>query len=335
MPKKFIRNQTGDFLDNAQNKYNAYKISGQPFYYTGAEHTIDTASGPVVDINSNPELTGAIGAILPMQISTIGADGLTITFTLLINPETWNEGKTNSYQNNYTRSGWVPQLWGPNQDTVSSTGKSAAFMTANGLDNYQSEMSFGYLNLLALITAYRTNGYEFEDFTSVDKITRVIKKVHGVQISYDNQILMGHFNNFTLDEDDEHPYIQNYNFEFIVSALSGTETEIRGHYEPLEIFFSDIRTETVRLVGDPQIKSIAAPTIHPRPQEDRTTIKMWAQMTGLQWGEAFNLGYTDGSVQGNLVLRGLLINYVWKADVKKFYDPKTNKYYDPQSKRFV
>lgn len=322
MGKSFLREQTGYFLDKASNKATAYRLSAQDSYFSGAENIYATETQTKVVSNSTPELTGARPAILPMHITTIGQDGKTaITFTMLINPETWNEGKGNSFQSSYTRSGWIPQLWGPNQDTVSSTGTTAAFMTPNGLDNYLSEMSFGYLNLLALITAYRSNGYEFEDFTALNNITRVISKVRGVQICYDNQILMGHFNNFTLDENETTPFLQKYNFEFIVSALSGTETEIRGHYEPLppfKIAGTPSIDDTIHLVADPTIKPPQAKIVLPKPEEDTLTRRMWAQVTGLPWSEAFNLRQTDGTVQGNLILRGKLMSGKWDSNTKTF-----------------
>ena len=172
MSKKQIRLDTGNVLDVIQGTP-TFKLSGQNEYYTQVINSIGPNS---VDLTENRSLTGAAPAILPMRIATVGKDGNRVEFTMLINPETWNHGKTNSYQATYTRQGWQLQLWGPNQDMISSTGKSAATMNpGTGLDNFLQVTSFGYLNLMALIATYKTNGYEFLDPSDVRSLTRVIK----------------------------------------------------------------------------------------------------------------------------------------------------------------
>jgi hypothetical protein len=231
MPKQLTRNQTSNFLQNSQGT-SSFRLFPEKAYNLG-----------------NPSLTGAGEPIIPMRIMTMGKNQQPIDVTLLMNPETWNHAKTDSYQVSYTRTGWVPQLWGPNQDTLSTTGKTAAWMNPDiGLDNFNKQSTFAYLNFISLLSAYRTNGCEFLDRLSVDKLTRVINVVSGVHIMYDNQEFIGHFSNFTLDEDDEHPFIYNYNFEFIISALDGDETEIRGHYKKLAVS-KEINTPPI-LVGD-------------------------------------------------------------------------------------
>lgn len=330
MDKNTIRNQTGDFLNRIQNKSLAFRLQSQDKFYTSA---VDI-SGSTTLINENKSLTGVIPALLPMKIATVrvsqvnGKETLErIEFTLLVNPETWNHGRTFSSQMSYTRSGWVVQLWGPNQDTISSTGKTAAFMTpAIGLDNFTSEMSFSYLNFLSLVSAYRNNGYYLEDFLSVDEITRVIKTVQGVQLMYDNDSYMGHFNSFTVDEVEETPYLLNYNFEFVISTLTDTETEIRGHYKQIPQSMTDLETGTAKdintlvLTNDVYVKGASRKTAVPRPTDDRTTIRLWETITGLPWSEAFNLRLTDGSVNGNLLLRGQLLSKKWDPNQKKFVD---------------
>jgi len=314
------RNRTGNFLDDSE-KSLTFRLNKQSQYYTSV------STDPLAENRNatNQALTGVYPAVLPMQFSTVGHDEKRVSFTLLISPETWNEGKNNTYQSTYTRRGWVPQLWGPNYDTVSSTGKTAAFMTpAFGLDNFTREMSFGYLNFLSMFAAYRSNGYKFEDFTSTNELTRVIKTVPGVEISYDNNLIMGHFNNFTLDEDEEHPYIFNYNFEFITSVMSRDEFEIRGHYKRLPVSEQDLisgtaaSSENLLFVSDPYAKQPVYPTIPPKTTDDKTTIRLWEKITGLFWSEAFNLHQTDGSVQGNLILRQKLLSLTWNKSKRDF-----------------
>jgi len=243
MPKQLTRNQTSNFLRNSQG---TNSFSFVPNFATNLE----------------PMLTGAGEPIIPMRIMTLGKNQQPIDVTLLISPENQNHAKTNSYQVAYTRTGWVTQLWGPNQDTLSSTGKTAAWMNPGiGLDNFQKESTFAYLNFISIVSAYRTNGCLFMDKFSVDNFTRVIDTVSGVHIMFDNQDFMGHFSNFTLDEDDEHPYIYNYNFEFIISALDGDESEIRGHYKRLPVSTDDptatVQNKPIQLVGDVYTSSLA------------------------------------------------------------------------------
>jgi len=216
--RSLLQTQTATFLEGYKDtKHKNFRINSEPGYVAAKD----------------PFVSGAAPAILPMKVSTISSDPKKrVEFILLINPEYWNHSKTNSYQTTYTRNGWAVQLWGANQDTISSTGKTAAMMSPGaGLDNFNRNISLSYLNLLSFISAYRSNGYEFEDFINTDALTRVVKIVHGVRISYYNDTYMGHFNNFTVDEDDEHPYLFNYNFEFIISTLSDNEPEVRGHYK--------------------------------------------------------------------------------------------------------
>jgi hypothetical protein len=326
MSKDSIRKQSGVFLENIPKNNNAYKIEGQDQFYTTA---MNIGAGVSV-VNENPSLTGASKALLPMRIATVGLskdkDGNSITkrleFTMLINPETWNHSKSNSVQPLYTRNGWIAQPWGPNQDTISSTGRTAGFMLpALGFTNIGSEMSFGYLNFLSLMSAYKNNGYEYEDFTTIHETTRVIKMIRGIQLSYDNNTYMGHFNNFTLDEDETFPFGYSYNFEFIISALDGSEYEVRGHYQKLPVSEIDLETGTEKdprvtmLVADPVIRSQGKP---PDIPVDSVTRRLWEQKTGLAWSEALSLNYTDGSFQKNLALRKLLVSKTWDKSTKKF-----------------
>lgn len=182
----------------------------------------------------NPALTGAISASLPMRFSISDANNNGLVFTMLINPATMNHGKTGAVYLNYSRTGYISQMWGPNQDLITATGTSAAFMVdGEGLTAVARSRSFGLLNFLALIGTYRNNGYELADPSALrGPLTRVINHVHGVEMYYDGQIYMGHFNNFTIDELADKPFIFDYNFEFVCSAQSNNYNEVRGHFIP-------------------------------------------------------------------------------------------------------
>jgi hypothetical protein len=169
-----------------------------------------------------------------MTMSTVGSTGDRISFTLLINPATMNHGKTAAIYPTYTRQGYITQMWGPNQDLLTSTGMTAAFMVDGiGLTAVGRRQSFGLQNFMALFYAYRNNGYQLIDPTTSSTLTRVVNLVHGIEINYDGQIYMGHFNNFTLDENADKPFLFDYNFEFVCSSLSNDYNEIRGHFEPI------------------------------------------------------------------------------------------------------
>jgi hypothetical protein len=315
MSKTDVRNKTGEYLNNSQG-LNSFRLDSRNNLYTGATIT-----------GNKKSLTGALEPILPIKVVSIGkANKGTIDFTFLMNPESWNHAKTNSYQSVYTRSGWSVQLWGPNQDTISSNGKTAAMMNPGvGLDSFVRETTFSYLNLLALISAYKTNGYEFYDELSPNLTTRVISRIRGVHLMYDGQDFMGHFSNFTVDEDDEHPYLFNYNFKFIISSLRGDETEISGHYKRLEMpqkektSVAKVTKPKLEVISDVYTKEPDGKIELPKPMDDRITQRLWEIKTGLPWSDAIKYGLTDGSVQGNLVLRNLLYSKKW----------------DPQSQTFV
>jgi hypothetical protein len=182
----------------------------------------------------NPSLTGAIAASLPMRFSISDANNNGLVFTMLINPTTMNHGKTGAVYLNYARNGYISQMWGPNQDLITATGTSAAFMVdGEGLTAVARSRSFGLLNFLALVGTYRNNGYELLDPSALKgPLTRVINKVHGVEMYYDGQVYMGHFNNFTIDELADKPFVFDYNFEFVCSMESGNYNEVKGHFTP-------------------------------------------------------------------------------------------------------
>ncbi len=227
-----IRNETDNVLNNTQ-------LSSYAPMKKDLINDVLSAVGATSAVNSqapDPYLTGALQAPVPLIISIPGKYNISrLEFTLLINPASWNQGKTTSTQNSFTRDGYVTQMWGPAQDLITSNGKTAAFMVEGvGLTSTARRRSFAYLNFLAFIAAYRNNGYSFIDPTKLSStLTRVIGKVHGVELFYDGQYFMGHFNNFTIDEDAATPFLMVYNFEFVVSTLSNTYNEVRGHFEPI------------------------------------------------------------------------------------------------------
>ena len=230
MSRQRIRNNTDIFLNEvpSSSSYEINRVDEVP-------SVIDESSFPGLANQlrrSKGNLTGVAKPVLPMEISIATTKGQRIVFTMLVAPENVNHGKTHSVAMNYTRKGYVTQHWGPNQDILTATGRTAAFMVEElGLTNILRKRSFAFLNFMALVQAYKNNGYRLLDASEVsDLTTGVVNVVNGVEIAYDNQFFMGHFSNFTLDEDGDHPYLLNYNFEFVISSLSSDYQEVRGHF---------------------------------------------------------------------------------------------------------
>lgn len=192
----------------------------------------------------NPYVTGAYSAVLPMEFAIADRNGNRLQFQLLINPTSMNHGKTSSVANSFTRDGYITQVWGTNQALLTSNRTTTAFMIeGGGLTNTARRRSLAYGNFLSFLFTYRNNGYQFYDPTNLkQQLTRVINMIHGVEMYYDNQTFMGHFNNFTIDENAERPFLFDYNFEFVVSSLSDNNNEVRGHFEPIPVKEKEIKT---------------------------------------------------------------------------------------------
>lgn len=188
-----------------------------------------------INLSGPKRYTGAYSAVLPIEFAIGDRNGKRLQFQMLINPNTLNFGTTSTVNNDYTREGYVTQVWGTNQPLITSNGTTAAFIIeGEGLTNVGRRRSMAYANFLAFLYTYRNNGYQFSDPTDLkQQLTRVINVVHGVEMYYDNHWFMGHFNNFTMDENAERPFLFDYNFEFVLSSRSGDYNEVRGHFKPL------------------------------------------------------------------------------------------------------
>jgi len=237
--RKHIRSLTDRFLERVRFNTSDYA----QLYYILASNILEEAGAVSTSLLTDDELTrfnsaltGALTPTLPMYIAVADkSNKIKLQFIMLINPSNMTHGKTSSVQGAYTRKGFITQMWGPNQDLITSTGKTAAFMVdGSGLTNIGRRRSFAYANFLAFVLAYRNNGYQMLDPTRLETdLTRVISVVHGVEIAYDNQVFSGHFNNFTIDEAAERPFLFDYNFEFVCSASFNDLNEVRGHFIPI------------------------------------------------------------------------------------------------------
>ena len=199
----------------------------------GLRYTPLTTEDPTT---GTPGVTTAKDPILPMYISIPGPNGERLSFTMLVNPSHVNHGKTFETIPQFTNVGYVIQHWGPNQDTLTADGRTAAFMVDDeGLTYRYRSSSYAFLNFMALFNSYKNNGYRIgPDGFGKDP---QIDLIQGVEIAYDGDLFTGHFSNFTLDEDAASPYSFHYNFEFIISSVNGAIgtgfDDISGHYVPL------------------------------------------------------------------------------------------------------
>lgn len=241
--RKLIRTQSDQFLNSTQFNTSDYA----ELNYILASNILEEFNAPTTAVlpetadqgvvAPNKALSGALQGPLPMYISLADKNNKRLQFMMLVNPSNITHGKTSTVQSAYTRRGFVTQMWGPNQDLITSTGKTAAFMVeGTGLTNLGRRRSLSYANFLAFVFAYRNNGYLMLDPTRLNaRLTRVISIVHGVEIAFDNQVFTGHFNNFTIDEAADRPFLFDYNFEFVCTSLYENYDEIRGHYTPIDI----------------------------------------------------------------------------------------------------
>lgn len=205
-------------------------------YSSFSQITRENVSSELLElVGFQDAVSGAAEPILPITIRIADKTGATLEFTLLINPDNMNHGKTHSTYFNYTRQGYVTQSWGPNQDLITATGKTAAFMVpGTGLTDASERSSVSFHNIMALLATYRNNGYNLIDPLALQtEVTRVTNLVHGACILYDGQEFYGHFNNFTLDNSADSPFTFSYNFEFVVTSLSSNFINVRGHFSEI------------------------------------------------------------------------------------------------------
>lgn len=155
-----------------------------------------------------------------------------VSLTLLINPEDLTIGQSTVAANAYTRRGWVTNIWGRQQMTISGSGSTAGFyVEGEGLSNFNRRNSLGFINFQTLVALFKNNGYYFHtdsnDTTLFRDSSRVIGVMDQIKIDYDGTSYVGSFSTFSFDDVAEMPYRMTYNLEFIASGLKGDLFE--GH----------------------------------------------------------------------------------------------------------
>jgi len=131
---------------------------------------------------------------------------------LYINPTDLTRTFGRRVQEQMAGHGHIEEHWGEEQDKLSCNGKiGATYTNKTGLTRYFRRNSASYQQLMHLFTIYRNNGYLFE-VTDTNRISLV----GAVQITYDTETWIGHFDTFSMSENADNPYTMEYSFEFTV-----------------------------------------------------------------------------------------------------------------------
>lgn len=149
----------------------------------------------------------------------------------LVNPQSFKVDLENVISDgNWTRygPGDVVEHWGPNQDKVEGSGKVAAFMAVDmvnnpsgpGLTRTARQYSASYQNFQSLYAIYRNNAGLFltDNIEPTDSRKQNMSVLGSIYIFYDNTIYIGSFSNFTVTETDAAPFTLEYSFSFDVRA---------------------------------------------------------------------------------------------------------------------
>jgi hypothetical protein len=135
---------------------------------------------------------------------------------LYINPSDLTRSMTKKVQEQFAGYGHIVEHYGDDQDKLSANGKIGAFYTdKTGVTRYYRRNSASYQQLMYLLTIYRNNGYIYE----ADDKSR-ISLVGSVQITYDTETWIGHFDSLSITESADAPFTLEYSFEFTAKEYS-------------------------------------------------------------------------------------------------------------------
>lgn len=167
------------------------------------------------------------------------SNGEVIKLVLFINPKDLTIGQQQVISGNtYTRRGWVNELWGNQQATISATGVSSGFYffynNKGGITNKYRRATPGFINLMDIIGLFKNNGWYFLDGIKNpsyfrDGTSRVINVMDSIKIEYDGSTYIGSFNTLTVNDVASNPYRLDYSFDFIVSCFGIDLQGVEGH----------------------------------------------------------------------------------------------------------
>lgn len=148
---------------------------------------------------------------------------------LLINPETLDTKFTPKVSesrvrwSNKSSSSYILQVHHDELDTLAASGKSAMFMTNEGITSADRTRTLAYENIQQLIAIYRNNGMNFNRRPNRNG-QNYIESVGRVTITYDNFVYRGSFESFSLNEVQEKPFNYEFSFEYKVTRM----IDVRG-----------------------------------------------------------------------------------------------------------
>lgn len=144
-----------------------------------------------------------------------------VVLALHANPETVEERMTKSKTVAMTRGGYVEWTWPDELDAISSQSSTGAFiapdigLTAGGDKPSSDSVAFGRKGTIAwerqqdLLELFHNNGMVYNQLGEPILRGRVM-------VMYDRGLYQGHFNTFSVEEDDSHAYSFQLSWEFTI-----------------------------------------------------------------------------------------------------------------------
>jgi len=143
-------------------------------------------------------------------------------FSFLVNPATMSVTRTTVDAQSLTREGWQFGVWGEDMVQISLSGQTAGQYFSAGLTDAYQPFSESYRNLTQLVMVYENNGYWFEGeelgegpLSTPDFTRRRIKMHQDVELVVGNFFWSGMFDNLTVSQDAEKPFLANFTITFI------------------------------------------------------------------------------------------------------------------------
>lgn len=173
-----------------------------------------------VSAGEAPVLADGILESAQNYLLTIQALEFLPALVLYINPNDFTRNHQRKVNSQFAGQGHITEHWGEEQKSLSASGRiGAAYTDKTGLTRYFRRNAASYQQLMHLYTMYRNNGYLYE---TVD-INR-IGLVGRVQLSYDSDIWVGHFDSFSMSEAADNPHTMEYSFEFTAREYTRNST---------------------------------------------------------------------------------------------------------------
>lgn len=131
---------------------------------------------------------------------------------LHINPESLEEQYQKLITRTVTRGGFVEQHWGEELDSLSCTASTGAFVsTRTGVSVLNRKASIAYRKYLELVALYRNGGSVYDQRGNI--------VFHGgINLHFDSNIYSGYFENLTVGEKGDSPFVFSVDFAFKVKT---------------------------------------------------------------------------------------------------------------------